>query len=459
VSDLPEQNPSQSMASFTDDGNALELVKTYGDKIRYCPERGRWLIWTGKRWEWCPATGGDVREYCKELARALTEDCKQEISHKRRSLSAAGTTAAMTMAATDQCIVVRLDDLDARPYELNTPGGILDLRTGTLTDSDPAALHTRITACTPDSSKSKKMWTDFLNDTFGKDKALIGYIQRLAGYSAIGEVREHILPFGYGDGQNGKSVLLEALQGVLGDYATTAPGGFLTVSKFPAHDTEIARLAGRRLVICSESQEDDQFDEEKVKRLTGGDTLTARFMRQDHFSFTPTHKIWLVANHKPAVRSGGRSFWRRARLIPFRHQVPDDKVIDNLAALLVGEHGPAVLAWIIDGAVDYINGGLQEPESVMKATRAYRDEQETVARFATECLKFGGGDQVRVPVQRLRAFYERWCNGEDEEAVSAKRLTMDMEKLGAGSAKSGNVRFYTSVTVLSDEQPDPRNPS
>jgi putative DNA primase/helicase len=244
---------------------------------------------------------------------------------------------------------------------------------------------------------------------------------------------------------------------VLADYATTAPGGFLTVSKFPAHDTEIARLAGRRLVICSESQEDDQFDEEKVKRLTGGDTLTARFMRQDHFSFTPTHKIWLVANHKPAVRSGGRSFWRRARLIPFRHQVPDDKIIDNLAAVLVGEHGPAVLAWIIDGAVDYLKGGLQEPESVKKATRAYRDEQETVARFATECLRFGGGDQVRVPVQKLRAIYERWCSGEDEEPVSAKRLTMDMEKLGAGSAKSGNVRFYTSVTLMGEDQSDLRN--
>jgi putative DNA primase/helicase len=220
---------------------------------------------------------------------------------------------------------------------------------------------------------------------------MIGYLQRLVGYSAVGMIGPHVLPFCHGSGGNGKGAFLEAVTGVLGDYATSAPVGFLMAQTHSGHETEIARLAGARMVLCSEVNEDDRFDEAKVKQLTGGDTLTARFMRQDHFTFTPTHQLWLMGNHQPAVRSGGRSFWRRLRLVPFLHEVPESEVIDDLQGLLVREHGAALLAWIVAGAVAYAEDGLREPDSVKSATAAYERDQDTVRRFVDDCCHLGGG--------------------------------------------------------------------
>jgi P4 family phage/plasmid primase-like protien len=336
---MPPPKAAADQWLATDDSNALGLVEAYGERIRYCTDKGRWLAWDGTRWEWQASTGGAAREYAKTWARDLPDGEKHESAWKKRSLSSAGTTAMLVQAATDPRLTVTMNDLDAHPWELNTPAGIVDLRTGELCPSDPAKLHTRVTGCAPDLDADPTTWARFLTDTFN-DETLIAYLRRLVGYSAVGVVGPHVLPFCHGSGGNGKGVFLEVLVKALGDYATTAPSGFLMASAHVSHETEIARLAGARMVLCSEVNEDDRFDEAKVKQLTGGDTLTARFMRQDHFTFAATHQLWLMGNHKPAVRSGGRSFWRRLRLVPFEHEVPEDKVVDDLQGILFRDHGP-----------------------------------------------------------------------------------------------------------------------
>jgi len=457
----PAQRPvtvvTERTLAHSDDANALALIDTYGHVLRHCSDRGRWYAWDGTTWAQCPATSGIAREYAKRIARTLLEDNAGAVTHKKRSLSAVGITAMLTQAATDTRATLTYDQLDAHPWELNTPAGIINLATGALMASDPAKLHTRITSCAPDPNADPTTWNTFLADTFAGDLGLIAYLQRLVGYSAIGLIGAHILPFAVGSGGNGKGVFLEALAKVLGGYATTAPAGFLMAKTYAAHETEIARLAGARMVLCSEVNEEDHFDEARIKQLTGGDTLTARFMHQDHFTFTPTHQLWLMGNHRPTVKSGGHSFWRRLRLIEFNREVPENKIIDDLQGILATDHGPALLSWIIAGAVAYAQGGLQEPASVKTATESYAHDQDTVARFLEDACHLGGGDQVQVKASIVRNAYERWCLEAGETPVTAKALGGSLARAGVDTRAAHSGRFYLGITVLNSD-PEPVAP-
>lgn len=457
-----------TILEMSDDGNATALINEYGNRLRYCTDRGRWLAWNGHTWDWQPASGGRAREYAKDIGRALPNS-NDYAAHKRRTLSAKGTTDMLTQAATDPRVTITQDQLDAHPWELNTPAGILDLTTGKLTPANPARLHTRTTRHAPNPNADPTLWDTFLTDTFN-DAELTAYMQRLIGYSVVGQVREHILPFAHGSGGNGKGVFLEALMQVLGDYATTSPNGFLMATNYAAHTTEIARLSGARMVLCSEVNETDRFDEAKVKLLTGGDTLTARYMRQDDFTFTPTHQLWLMGNHKPAVHSGGRSFWRRLRLIPFEHEVPEHQIIDGLQDILATDHGEALMNWIAAGAAAYHQHGLQAPGSVGEATKQYAADVDTVGRFLTEetTLHPDYTDRIEfsTPTGRLRAAYETWCHDNGETPVKGRTFTTQLAQHGVATGTDaprtklskhyGGVTLLTSQEELTDYQdPDP----
>ncbi|WMI33000.1 DNA primase/helicase [Arthrobacter phage PeggyLeg03] len=456
VHDIDDHRAPNVTLQRSDDGNAQALVDEYGDRLRYCSDRGRWLAWSGNVWEWQHGNGGEAREYAKAIARALPDAGTEAQNHKRRALSAKGTSDMLIQAATDPRITVTMDQLDAHAWELNTPGGIIDLRTGQLTPPDPTKLHTRITSCAPDFDADSTMWNTFLNQTFPQQE-LIDYMQRLVGYTVVGEVREHLLPFAYGGGGNGKGVFLEAIKGVLGDYATTSPNGFLMASTYTPHTTEIARLAGQRMVICSEVNEEDKFDEAKVKALAGGDSITARFMRQDDFTFKPTHQLWLMGNHQPAVESGGHSFWRRLRLIPFTHTVPESQIIEDLQGILARDHGPAMMAWIARGAAAYAANGLQEPAGVKAATEDYAHSVDTVGRFIEEeCTLHPGNAAVHLAtdVSAIRAAYERWCLDNGETPLRGRAFQSQISRHGVLTGAqaprgTGGTRRYGGITLLS----------
>src|SRR5690606_3993280 len=340
-----------------------------------------------------------------ELARSLVRNLDTSVfdedmqkaahRHKNTSLSRNKITAMLGLAQSDHRLAVPVTDLDAAPRHLNTPGGIVNLTDGTITPSDPAALHTRSTSVAPDPALPTPPGPAFLADPCGDDAEMIGFVQRLAGYSASADTGTHVFPFLHGPGGNGKSQLMEVLRKLLADYAATAPAGFLMVGR-QEHSEELARLQGLRLVVASEINPDARFDEAKLKELTGGDTLTARFMHQSFFEFEPTHHLWLMGNHQPRVKAGGDSFWRRLRLLPFEYKVPEEKKIENLADILVAEEGPGILAWIIQGAVDHFAKGLREPESVKAATAAYAAEEDHIGRFLEDCCTRGPVAQVRT---------------------------------------------------------------
>lgn len=451
----PEPSEDKRHAGLTDVGNADLLVAAYAHRIRYVPQRGRWLSWSGHRWVWDDA--GTVVELAKRTILALDTDSSDAIAqHQRRSLSRRAIEAMVALARSDPGITVEFPDLDAHPYALCTPTGVLDLATGRLTPPHPEDLHTRSTRVSADPDQPTPRWLRFLDQTFGGDTELTEFVQRLAGYSATGSVDRHVLPFLHGPGGNGKSVFLDVLRAVLGDYAGTAPAKFLMAGQ-QQHETEVARLAGLRLVICSEVNQDDRFDEAKTKLLTGGDALTARFMRQDHFTFEPTHKLWLMGNHQPKVAGGGESFWRRLRMVPFTHTVPPEQKVEGLAQILVEEEGPGILHWIVQGAVA-AKAGLREPEIVMSATRLYADEEDALARFLADRVHIGGGRLARVDTAQLRRAYEDWCRDEGERPVPPQVLGRELRtRYDVEQVRSHGRRFYVGVTLLTldetDEQP------
>lgn len=435
----------------TEDGLARALVAHHGHELRYCPQRGAWLLWLGHRWVWDDAERH--REYVRELARQLPGAGAWR-RFRSQALSAGGVSGVVRLARSDPAVTVSLATLDARPYELNTPAGVVSLRTGEVGAADPKLLHTRSTAVAPDFEQRSEVFDAFLHDTFGEDDELAGYVQRLIGVSAIGSVLEQLLPFAVGPGANGKSTLLEAAMHALGrgddGYARAGSSEMLMVRKHAEHPAELAQLSGARLVVCAELDEGQRFAEARVKQLTGRDSLSARFMRRDWFTFEPSHTLWLLGNHLPAARAGGPAFWRRIRVLPFNRVVPPQRQDKKLGERLA-QDAPAILAWIIAGATAYHQGGLREPASVSSATEAYARDQDTVGRFVDEqCHRQPGSAGVRTAVSVLRDAYEQWCEQLGERPVSAKRLTQELQsRFGVADARGGKgQRFYTGIALL-----------
>ena len=449
-----EAVPSPAAWGPTEDGLARALVAHHGNELRYCPQRGAWLLWSGHRWVWDDAERH--REFVRGLARQLPSAGGWR-RFRSQALSAGGVSGVVRLARSDPAVTVPLVALDARPYELNTPSGVVDLRTAEVSTPEPALLHTRSTAAAPDFQRRSEVFDEFLHDTFGDDSELAGYVQRLIGVSAIGSVLEQLLPFAVGPGANGKSTLLEAAMHALGrgddGYARAGSSEMLMVRRHAEHPAELAQLSGARLVVCAELDDGQRFAEARVKQLTGRDSLSARFMRRDWFTFEPSHTLWLLGNHLPAARVGGPAFWRRIRVLPFTRVVPQEQQDKQLGERLA-EDAAAILAWIVEGAAAYHQGGLREPASVSSATAAYARDQDTVGRFVDEqCRHQPGSTVVRTAVGALREAYDHWCEQLGERPVSAKRLTQELQsRFGVADARGGKgQRFYTGLALLGRE--------
>ncbi|MFI7012255.1 phage/plasmid primase, P4 family [Streptomyces sp. NPDC050145] len=450
--------------TLTDRGSAKLFVGTHAREFRYVPELG-WYRWSGDRWH---ADQDDTVLWAAgDLAEALADRdprgrfTAQELhEHRRRALSTIGMNAMLAQARTAPGMVLNAAQLDGDPYALCTPGGIVDLRTGVVRTPDPDHdFHSRSTQVAP-ASVPTPLWDRFLDDTFGDDaegREMISFLQLMLGYSVTGDVGGQVLPFLFGAGKNGKSVLLDVVMKLMGDYADAAPPGFLMSRPYEGHPTDLAELHGRRIVVCHEIKPGDRFDEARVKLLTGGDRIKARRMRQDFFSFRPTHKLWLLGNHRPEVGTGGFAFWRRMRLIPFERVVSDERRIDNLADILVTEEGPGILGWLIDGARRYLGGekDLTGPERVRIATTAYADTEDHTGRFLSESCALDPAS--RAEQAGLYVAYRQWCGHEGVLPVSSRAFAARArEVLGLTSSRamirSNQRKYYPGLALTVCEQ-------
>jgi putative DNA primase/helicase len=295
----PDSENADIAPAFSDEALALRFAETQLDQMRYVAKWGQWLIWDGMRWE------RDERlvafDAARKLCRSAASDCNKKKDAKL--IASARTVAAVErLSRADQRLAASIDDWDADLWALNTSAGTVDLRTGEVRPHNPAYLITKIGGVAPDLCATP-VWDAFLARITDDQPELISFLRRVAGYSLSGSTREHALFFLYGVGANGKSTFLNAITACAGEYHRTAPIETFTASATDRHPTDLASLYGARLVTAVETEEGRRWAESRIKSLTGGDRIAARFMRQDFFEYTPQFKLIIAGNHKPGLRS------------------------------------------------------------------------------------------------------------------------------------------------------------
>jgi putative DNA primase/helicase len=274
---------------------------------------------------------------------------------------------------------------------------------------------TKITAIAPDRSCATPLWQKFLKRITGSDQELITFLQRIAGYSLTGGVSEHAMFFGYGTGANGKSVFTNTIAGILGDYATTAPIETFTASNHDRHPTDLAGLRGARLVTATETEEGRRWAESRLKALTGGDRVSARYMRQDFFEFTPQFKLLISGNHKPGLRSVDEAIRRRINLLPFNVTIPPAERDPDLSVKLNAE-AEGILAWMLQGCLDWQRDGLATPEAVRTATDLYLQSEDAIMAYLDDYCE--RDPTAFESIGALFKGWQSWCDATGEYCVS-----------------------------------------
>lgn len=440
---------------LTDLGNGRRLAAVCGEDIRFVADRGTWFVWDGSRWEedagrvaveakaksmcreWAVQAAAAVGDAAKEVATA--GDDKDAAKLANESLAAAKAELAFAMRTQDKRALGRMIEMarsetvilvdtygklfDREPWLFNAANGTIDLRTGELRPHNRDDYLTRISPVEYDQAAVCPRYLTFLAAIFAGDSDLVAYIRGLSGVCITGDVSEHMLNVFYGGGSNGKGTLIEAAWlPVLGDYGAKIAETVLVNDGRDRHPTERADLAGVRLAVASETGQTGKLDESRVKELTGGDTVTARKMRQDFFSFAPTHKLILLTNHKPRVVGTDHGIWRRMRLVPFAVRFWRQADIDadpsgvfdatlkadpTLADALRAE-APGILADMVRNAVDFHNTReLRPPAVITNATREYRQSEDTLGQYFEE--RVVADPNGRLPAGELFANYKAWA--------------------------------------------------
>lgn len=399
-------------AKFSDAWVAQHVLARVPGRLRYCARLGGWLQWDGNRW--AADETGQVLDLIGTVAREIGAGAKSA-SDRRRMGSSSLRHAVSDYMCTTPGVSTPVSAFDSDPWVLNTPSGMVDLRTGHLLPADPVRLFTRCTAVAPDFILPTPVFDRFLVEVTGGDEELQTYLKRLAGYALTGSTREHVLAFFWGPGGNGKGVFLNTLVRLLGSYAVVAAMDTFTSSRFDRHPTELAALFGARLVTAQETQEGRNWDEARVKGITGGDPITARFMRENFFTYTPQFKLLFAGNHKPHIANLDDAMRRRFHLIPFV-QVPPRRDPD-LPEKLVPEW-PGILAWAVEGCLEWQQHGLVPASVIRQATEAYFVDEDVLGRWLNDTTE--PRENAFIETRDLWASWQLWC-AEKRERVGSER--------------------------------------
>jgi putative DNA primase/helicase len=417
------------------------FARRFGDKLRFCHDTGKWYEWTGTHWQVDKIA--KAFQFVRELGREYTEDARTGELKEVRKVSFAG--GVERFARSDPAFAVTSENWDSDPMLLGTPAGTVDLRTGELRAANPADCITKITSVGPSDAANCPRWVQFLDETTGGDAELVRFLQQWCGYCLTGITREHALVFVYGPGGNGKSVFLNVVTLILQQYAATSSMDTFTASRNDRHLTEIAKLCGARLVAASETEEGKPWAESRIKQLTGGDRISARFMRQDEFEFVPQLKLMIIGNHKPVLRNVDDAARRRFLIVPFERKpaVPDL----DLGQKLVAE-APGILRWMIDGCLDWRQNHLSRPATVLAATENYFEEQDVLSQWiAEECDHEPGNPHKWETVAGLFEAWREYCSHIGEEPETSRAFGDKLERKGCFRAKKQNKRVLAGIRL------------
>jgi len=429
---------------LTEDGVAREFERVFSSTLRFCHSIKRWHVWEGTHWR------PNHDQLAFHWARTLVRQHNRNAEFKTKAITGktafAGGVERFAQAARPFAVTAAIWDAD--PWLLATPGGVIDLRTGQLRPANREDHITKIAAIAPAEKAHCPLWLAFLEQATSGDQELVRFLQQWAGYCLTGSVREHALLFIYGPGGNGKSVFLNILRAVLGDYCSTAAMDTLTEDGARRHLTFVAMLRGARLVTATETDEGKPWAEARIKQLTGGDPITANVMRGDPFTFTPNFKLTIAGNHKPAVRNVDEAMRRRINLVPFLYVPgnPDRELETKLQAEL-----PGILRWAIEGCLDWQRHGLVRPQVVLDATAEYLEGQDLIGRWMAERTIMA--PHLETPPGKLVTDCRAWAQANGETPPSASQLHSALEKVrGLRYAKTRGLRTCKGIGLKPDQE-------
>jgi len=442
--------------SLTDTGNAERFITDHGEIIRYCSARNRWLIWSGKHWDWDDNTHIlalsklSARNIYKEVADETDDGRrKQLLDHARRSEAKDRRTAMVMLAQSEPGIPKRLHGLDRDIYLLNVHNGTIDLRTGDLKPHDKDDYITKILPWVYDPMAECPTWDSFIRTATSDDEDLQNYLQRSIGYTLTGDTRHQCLFFLYGLGSNGKSTFLNIIRDLLGDYATKASIDlFMSKDRRGGPNEGLANLAGKRMVIGSEIEDGRRMAVSLVKDITGGEPIRADRKHEHEFEYQPEFKLWLFGNHKPIITDTTYSIWRRVKLIHFHVTISEP---DPDLPLKLKNEMSGILAWAVRGCTKwYQNGHLPEPNSVISATDQYRSESDILVEFIEDRCILQPTAQAKKKL--LWGEYESWCDDTGIKPISQRAFRSRLIERGIEESKSGSARYWRGVGLLDPDK-------
>ena len=424
---ITETSPKITEYPCTEAGQAEAFVHYYRENLRYDCINGRWYIWAPPRWK--EDIGGLVQDFAVELARRRQRESQSiQDEEERKEQYRFGVScesknkiqSVLYLASRMGDVVTTVDKFDNDPFLLGCKNGVIDLRTGEFREGRRDDLITKTTVPYQENMDCPR-WKRFLEEIFLGDQELIHFVHLAIGYTLTGSTKEQCLFFLHGKGANGKTVFLHTLFSLLGDYAVNIPfDTFLYNSNRKQAHNDIASLCGKRLITASEVNEKERFDTGRLKSLTGGDIITARYLYREFFSFVLQGKIWIAANAKPKLNFSDDATWRRIRLIPFDAYFGPDRADPYLREALEAEIS-GILNWAVEGCLAWQKEGLPVPQKIQEAVEDYRQEQDMLRDFLEECTYFS--PYAITPVKEIYDRYLDWIYEQRTKPISRKRFS------------------------------------
>lgn len=440
--------PAVSTASapdYSDDYLAEVLINNTLNRYRWTAGKD-WMVYNGELWQ------QDRSKTRYTMARKVCRDEAQGANEKERKAICAAKTvnAVVTLAQYDPRIVVDVDEWDRDPMMLNTPLGIVDLSSGRMQRRIVTDYVTQITTVSPDSKCSIDRFSQFLVEVFQGDREVIDFIQRLLGYALTGSRKEQIVAFCYGVGANGKNTLLDLYMDILGTYALKLGADVLISKSHAGHPTELAQLHGKRFAFSNEIERGDYWNEARLKELTGDTHISARYMRQDFFTFEQTQKHIICGNFRPRLKGGDAGMSRRMVLVPFDACFKGAKKDAELPAKLANE-APGILNWLIEGAVIWSNEGLNVPEQIRAASEQYMEDMDDFGEWVAECCEFAPEAKGRAKL--MFSSWAAWKKQRGESPGNAKGFKEEIVRRypSVKHKRGGDGVFYSGINLTREE--------
>lgn len=446
----PDPDGKPAPFPLSPDAIADYFAATHQENWRYVNEWGRWLFWDDGTWQpdRTDHSFQKMREVCSSAcywpeAASLTANEKRKLTYR------AYIGGALHLAGRDRRLASQADQWDTDPYMLGVPGGVVDLRIGKLIEGAREQYISKRCSVAPEPGACA-VWLSLWERIAQGDDSMLAYFRRMWGYILTGDTREEVFFFFYGKGRSGKSKPVRAMQEIMGDYAQAATSDTFMQREREQHSSEIAVMAGARLVVVSENEEGKRLNESRVKQLSGQDIVRARLMRQDGGDFVPHLKILMYGNFQPALRGTGAEIRDRIHMVQFPDTIPEEERDKFLAEKLRAEY-PQILHWAIQGCLEWQTAGLGRPEAIELASRDYVDSQDTIGEWLGEQCELKDG--YREQAGAVYDDWKRWAAARDEYVGSPKRLTQKLKDRGFRTLKSGK-RYIEGLRLLhAPEQP------